>query len=207
MAYIGATTSTTAGGTFTFSGVNLGHAYSNRIVLIGIEGGYGSTNEHNINTVTVGGSSATLIVQALGGSTQTEVSGIAAIALATGTTANIVVTYAGTISRSTIVVWTMQRSSITKISSQSATNSATLSFTLTGNSGGVAVVMGGSTVSSGTYSATASGFTVDSTGNYTGATNDGWIAGHVSPTTTSNAIGTTTAALTASRAALAAVSF
>jgi hypothetical protein len=88
--------------TFTFTNHSIGAADSSRIVVVGLaDAGSGG---NTISSVTIGGNSAAIAVQTSGTSTRV---GIAYLAVPSGTTATIVATYSGSVSRCFVNVYSV----------------------------------------------------------------------------------------------------
>jgi hypothetical protein len=86
--------------TFTFSAKAFGTAASDRIVIVSVVGSGGSAG--TISSVTIGGVSAAILVQA---SDASLTGGIAAAAVPTGTTGNVVVTMSTTREGCAVGIW------------------------------------------------------------------------------------------------------
>ena len=123
----------------TFSSMSIGTAASNRVVIvsIGTTGGGGGTDD--CNSVTVGGTGLSKLVSKL--HTDHQLCQIWAGSITSGTSADIVVTWARSANRTGIGVWaaygvgTMEDSGSASISSSSSAMSTSLDIT----AGGVAV--------------------------------------------------------------------
>lgn len=82
---------------YTFSGKSFGTASSDRYIIVGIQGGINTTGGQTISSVTIGGVTATLVVQLQTSITNVSVrSALFIAAVPTGTTGDVVVTWAGT---------------------------------------------------------------------------------------------------------------
>lgn len=106
--YIGTASSGTSASSFTFSSQGIGTAATDRIVFVavGTTGGSGV----NVNSVTIGGTTATLInAGTLGFGTMA----CAYLAVSTGTTATIVVNLSGSMNRCAIDVYSVYGSTST----------------------------------------------------------------------------------------------
>lgn len=110
----GATTTTLIGtpiqdtsdqSTYTFTNVDIGAEDPDRCVKVAFESRKGAAAVTTITSATIGGSAATILRQAQIGSVSTNLVGIFARAVPTGTTATIAVTLDQTMSRSEIVVY------------------------------------------------------------------------------------------------------
>lgn len=89
-------TSATNATSYTGTGLSLGATASDRVIIVGVESRIATTSG-DISSVTVAGNSATLIrkeLNTLDGSS-TNVTAVYAVALATGTTGDVVVTFPG----------------------------------------------------------------------------------------------------------------
>lgn len=95
---------TSAKTSFTFTSMDIGSAAADRVILVGVTEGTGTVS--TISSVSVAGNSATAIAQADGGlSPNEERAEIWAVAVASGTTGNVVVTLSGSDSGCGVVVW------------------------------------------------------------------------------------------------------
>lgn len=115
------TASTTTGATtFTFSSQNLGTASSDRYIIVGI-GTRKAGTTGQINSVTVGGVSATIVGQTKAtGDSNNSTAGMAIALVPTGTTGDVVVTMSEAFLRMGISLW-----SATSLSSITPTDSGT----------------------------------------------------------------------------------
>jgi len=169
--------STGTGAARTFSSTAIGTAADNRVIIVsvGTTGGGGGTDD--CTSVTVGGTGLSKLVSKV--HTDHQIAQIWAGSITSGTSADIVVTWARTASRTGIGVWaaygigTMEDSGSASISSSSSAMSTDLDI----SAGGVA--MGYTFVSTGGEGASTS-FTwsnltenfdenIDPTGNHSGA--------------------------------------
>lgn len=102
--YIGNSEDATDTSTYTFSSESLGAADDNRYIIVAINsrkaGGYTS-----ISSVSIGGVSATEVMQDTNANTNTDVSGIFIAKVPTGTTGDIVVTFGATMARCSLDVY------------------------------------------------------------------------------------------------------
>lgn len=103
--YIGATESTSNATVYTFNGVSIGAASSDRIVHVGAVG-LANGAAQNVTGITIGGVAAELNCVATNGASGGIESAIASLAVASGTTADIVVTFGVAQLRCAILVWT-----------------------------------------------------------------------------------------------------
>lgn len=90
--------------TYTFASQNLGTAFANRQIIVGITGRKAGATT-SISSVTIAGISATIVVQQSNTGTNTDVAGIAIANVPTGTTGDIVVTFGAGMVRSAIHVY------------------------------------------------------------------------------------------------------
>lgn len=154
--YLQLTKDTADNSTYTFSAVNFGTASSDRKIIVAVSGRTldGSSSGNVITSVTIGGVSATISVQAQNsGNTQ----GIAIAAVPTGTSGDVVVVFSETMTNADIATY-----STTGISSNVAFSTGTSTANpLTANidvpAGGIAVALAKS--DDGTATATWAGLT------------------------------------------------
>lgn len=164
--YLQSYTDTSDSSSYTFSSVNFGTADSNRYIIIGIASRKSGTTT-SISSVTIGGVSATITKQQVNNATNTNVSGIAIANVPTGTSGNIVVTFADTMLRCAITVYrTVGLTSKTAYDSDSSTASAP-SVSLDVPTNGFAIGIG---LTAASTSATWTGLTEDSD-----ATLESWV--------------------------------
>lgn len=90
--------------TYTFSAQNLGTASSDRYIICTIGSRIGSA-DLNLNSVTIGGVSATIVIQETNFTTNSGLAAIAIAAVPTGTTGDVVVTLDGTAARCLISLY------------------------------------------------------------------------------------------------------
>lgn len=123
LTYVTQVSSTSDLTTYTFNTTNIGTAAADRIVVVGVTVN-GSSNGFpcTINSVTIGGNTATQIAQIVGASWATA--GIFALAVPSGTTANIVVTLNRTAGRCAVAVWNMTGANITPADTLTDTNAS-----------------------------------------------------------------------------------
>lgn len=100
ISYRTSNSSTTNTSTYTFSGQDIGTAASSRMVVVAAHSR--SSASRTLNTVTIGGVSATEAIQLQSGTNQLA---IFYASVPTGATGDIVLTYSGTILRAAIGVW------------------------------------------------------------------------------------------------------
>lgn len=191
-AFIGATESTLDASTYTFTDHAIGTAHANRVVVVGVVF-FDAVDNNTIDTVTIGGSSATEAANtAPTGSSQgdAQVCAIFYRAVAAGTTATIVVNSTGTATSCGIAVWAIYPASSTPIDAD-ATSSNTSATSVTNTSlsivtGGVACVIHNHNNSGTTTFATDIGETVvENVDEQLGDTGVNWAAGMVNCSTTS----------------------
>ena len=91
--------------TYTFSSQNLGDADTDRHIIVGISTRDVGTTSQAISSVSIGGVSATIVVQQRNSATNTCVAGLAIAKVPTGTTGDIVVTFSEEVLRCGIGVW------------------------------------------------------------------------------------------------------
>lgn len=117
--------------TFTTAAMNIGTASSTRRVLAYITGNSAS-NSRAVNSVTIGGISATIHTQATSSSSGSTLTCIASATVPTGTTAVIEVTYNGTMSHVSANVTSLNNlNSTTPTYANSTTGTTGLSLSLT----------------------------------------------------------------------------
>jgi hypothetical protein len=104
-AFLQTATDTANATTYTFSSQNLGTASSDRYILVGIGSRAAGTTEATINSVTVGGVSATIPVQRSVRPVNLSIAGFAIAAVPTGTTGDIVITFSREMLRCGIVAY------------------------------------------------------------------------------------------------------
>ena len=125
---------------YTFSSVSFGAEASNRSIVVGIGAGRASSGARNVNSVTIGGVTATKAIEK--DSPAATGSNVAAIAFAkvpTGTSGDIVVTFNGTMARCGIGVWSAtDLGGVIDTDGDADDANADLTSTLTGSEGAVA---------------------------------------------------------------------
>lgn len=142
--------------TYTFAAAALGVAAANRIILVAAHGANALAASANISTVTVDGNSAARVIQLLTDTSSNRAAAIYAVALAAGTTGDVVVTFGAGQSRAGVGVWAMYgAASATASDTDSATctagtpttnGAATLTVPAKGVALGVSTSGGGVTV-------------------------------------------------------------
>jgi hypothetical protein len=90
--------------TYTFSSASLGAAHDDRMIIVGIHSRKAGAVS-SISSVSVGGVSATIVLQNWNTITNSNVAAIAIAAVPTGTTGDIVVTFADTMLRCAVGIW------------------------------------------------------------------------------------------------------
>lgn len=103
--YVTGTGSLSNASSYTFSSVSIGAASADRVVIVAVGGTTGSTPA--INSVTIGGNTATLAASQASTSAAGCIAGLYYLAVASGTTANIVVTFNKTMGSCEIAVFSM----------------------------------------------------------------------------------------------------
>ena len=157
---------------YTFSGVALGAAASDRIIVVG---GFSTNAVHTVSSVTIGGVSAAQVVAATnsGG----EQCALWQAAVPTGTTGNIVWTWSGSEVGMGIGVWRIVGATATAHASSGVTGASPLSSTLNIPANGVAIAYSGAASSNrtATWTGLTEGFDANgvedgvNSGNHTGA--------------------------------------
>ena len=135
-------TDTTDGSSFTFSGQNTGTASSDRYTIVGVlveDAG----ELHNVDSLTVGGDSATEIVDE-GGSTSTLNSAIYILANSSGTSEDIVVTTSEVVTSMSVCVWqanNLESATATDTASDSDRDANPMTLDLNVSADGIAVAV------------------------------------------------------------------
>lgn len=132
-------TDTTNGSSFTLSAASIGAASDGRVVIVGIS--YGSDTGQTINSVTIGGVSASIRVQdGIDGGLYAG-AGIAAAVVPTGTTADIDITFSASVAGVGVGVWTATGlSGTTAVDTGSNTDLTALAITTDAGGFAIAVV-------------------------------------------------------------------
>jgi len=179
--YIGAVSNTTGATTYTFTAANIGTATSDRVIVVGVM--LNSSTNRTVSSVTLGGNAMTSIV----GTNSASNTALFRISVASGTTADIVVTGSGASNGCYVVIYSLTGwGTVTTYNSNSATgSSATISTTIDTASGGAVI---GIQNRFNTGSVTTSGFTTQNV-NTTFDGTQRIYAGNTFPTT--SATGTT----------------
>jgi hypothetical protein len=180
--YIGAVNNTGSATTYTFTAANIGTATSDRVVVVGVM--LNSSVSRTVSSVTLGGNAMTSIV----GTNSASNTALFRISVASGTTADIVVTGSGGANGCYVVVYSLTGwGTVTTYDSSSAasTSAATISATINTASGGAVI---GIQNRFNTGSVTTSGFTTQNV-NTTFDGTQRIYAGNTFPTT--SATGTT----------------
>ena len=158
VAYVGENDIVASGTVFTFSGEAIGTASAGRFVIVGAfaRGGGSATS-----TITVGGITAVKAVEGsdpVGGYTWT----LHAAAVPSGTTADIIVTWSGTMAHTVICVWEMTNAGSTTAydTSNDVDNSDPLVTAMDVEAGGAIVGFSGGNAGNGAH--TWTGITEDS---------------------------------------------
>lgn len=162
--------------TYTFAGRAISTAAADRYVIVGV----GGSNSADVSSLTVGGNSATEIIDVADG--VSAYAGLWIVNVTTGTTADIVVTFSGGINRCGIGVWAAYGlSSGTPLDSDTSV-AAPGSITLTTTAGGIAVSFANGNAGGGSDS-------------WTGVTEDFDISGEASHAFTGGSAATAGASL------------
>ena len=143
------------GSPYTFSSQGIGTAADNRTVAVGVVAHADGSGV--ITGVTVGGVTATKIVEDHSGELGSEEGAIWTAPLAAGTTADIVVTISGTPHRCNIGVWALYGVGDSDV--QVTDNALPLSQSITISDGGVAVALSFNNQAGGNVSSWGSDFT------------------------------------------------
>ncbi len=141
---------------YTFSAVSIGAAVATRKIVVAV--GASASVSRSISSVTLGGNAMTLIVAA----TSANPLGIYTIDVAAGTTADVVVTFSGSMSRCRVSVYRFTGTWSTLDSASDATPSSGV-FSVTSNtaSGGALVAVAASFAGAAPTLDSAVGWTVD----------------------------------------------
>lgn len=91
--------------TYTFSGQNLGTEATDRYIIVGIMGRKAGTTNRTINSVTVGGVTATIVHQQFSSTFNTNIAGLAIALVPTGAAGDVVVTFGGEMVRAAIALY------------------------------------------------------------------------------------------------------
>lgn len=144
--FVAGTTTGNDGSSYTFSGQSIGTADADRTVVVAV-GSRKAGAATTITGVTVGGNAATQLVQQSNTVTNTCVVGLYAIDVASGTTADIVVTFGASMIRCGISVYRVLGISTTPHDTATSTSSPNLdtSIDVTADGGIIGVAFGGST--------------------------------------------------------------
>lgn len=157
------------GSSFTFASQNFGTADADRYIIVGINGRSNDGADKTLNSVTIGGVTATISVS---GWNSGNVAAIAIAAVPTGTTGSVVITFSDTMTSCSLAMW-----SEIKVTSLTATDTGTdttdpLSTNITLTNGFIiAVARSDSAADSATWTNVDENFdTTDADGNFiTGA--------------------------------------
>ena len=135
--FLGSQTFGSAATAFTVTGATLGDAASNRTIVIAVGGGRSTAGTRTVNTLTVGGSSATFIARKNSGAG--NVLEFWSIDVSSGTSANIVATFSAAMATVGIAWWRVLDAG-TPISTDGNTASgwSTQSVTTIGQTGDIA---------------------------------------------------------------------
>lgn len=107
LSYLQQASSTSDLNSYTFSSQNLGAASADRYIIVSIQTRDSGTGAKTINSVTVGGVSATITVQKQGvdAATNSTVAGLAIALVPSGTTGDVVVTFSEVVLRCSIALY------------------------------------------------------------------------------------------------------
>lgn len=134
--YIGAVSDTGSATTYTFTAANIGTAASDRVIVVGVM--LNSSTNRTVSSVTLGGNAMTSIV----GTNSASNTALFRISVASGTTADIVVTGSGAANGCYVVVYSLTGwGTVTTYDSNFAASSsaATISATINTVSGGAVI--------------------------------------------------------------------
>jgi hypothetical protein len=154
LSYIGSNNSTTAGSSFTFTSQSIGAADPTRIVVVALAAG---PNAATVSNVTIGGTNANHATSSYQtASDNSSLSDIWYLAVSSGTTATIVVTFSGSENRCLIEIYGI----IGTGSGFSAGGGAGSSWTVSSLSASVSIPSGGGAIAvAGTHSTITGAFT------------------------------------------------
>jgi hypothetical protein len=174
--YIGAVNNTGSATTYTFTTANIGTATSDRVIVVGVM--LNAVGARTVSSVALGGNAMTSIV----GTSSASNTALFRISVASGTTADIVVTGSGGANGCYVVVYSLTGwGTVTTYNSNSATgSSATISTTIDTASNG-AVIGIQNRFNTGAVNATAGFATQDVSASFDGSQRV--YAGSTFPTT------------------------
>ena len=112
--YVTQVSSTANASSYTFSGVDIGTATSNRLVVVCASGG--SNTAGDITGISIGGNAANLIAKTTISDSEDPATVMYGLLVTSGTSADIVVTFASTKNRCQISVYDVKVSSTTAVS-------------------------------------------------------------------------------------------
>lgn len=142
--------------TYTFSSESLGAADANRYIIVGVVARKGGTTGCSITSVTIGGVSATEILDQANTDSNCDVAGLYIANVPTGTTGDVVVTFGETMVRSAIGLWRAVNIDSPTPTDFSASTASDPTYNIDVSAGGFAV---GMCISNSNSSATWSGVT------------------------------------------------
>jgi hypothetical protein len=144
--YIGNATDDTNLTTYTFSSQSIGSASADRIVVVGIASRNTSASTV-INSVTIGGNTASIDVQDSNSTSNYNICGIASLLVTSGTTADIVVTFSGAQLRAGIAIYTVTGANETPYATNSDNSGGdpSLDLNVPANGGAIGVAMSANT--------------------------------------------------------------
>ena len=195
--YIGNTSDGTNQTTYTFTGVSIGTASSDRVVIVAPFGRANTTSSMSISSITVGGNTPTTnVAQTSGGGSTSSAQGIYSINVPSGTTATIAVTFSTGALRANIAVWTMTGTNgltTASATANSITGSPTVSTTINvpANGGAVASASGGGSTTTWTGLTEDFDTLVEAANTYTGSHNN-FLASQTGLSVSANFSGGTT---------------
>jgi hypothetical protein len=124
---------------YTFADFAIGTAVANRKVVVGIMNGDADTGR-TISSVTVAGNAASAVIDQAAGNNDGRVA-LYQIAVPTGTTADIVVTFSGGCTRCAIATWAMYGAKSAAHDTAGEATADPLTFTLDVPAGGAAIAV------------------------------------------------------------------
>lgn len=119
--------STGSGSSLTWTSVDLGEATSDRVIVVAVAGA--SAGSRQVSGVTIGGSAATLAARS---SSFTMATGIYYLAVAAGTTANIVASFTGSMDDIAITAYSLTGWGTVSVYDSGSVNSTVTTLSLTG---------------------------------------------------------------------------
>src|SRR3990167_5715602 len=143
--YVGTVVDTTNATQYTFSNVAIGAASADRIVIVSASGGRAAGGTHTVSSLTIAGSAAVLLKEVACGHLGTESISLWALAVPTGTTANIVVTWNASMIDCGIGVWALTgaKSTVYATASDNTTGAGKPATTISCLAGGSIIAAAG----------------------------------------------------------------